>query len=131
MTQFGCLWPEFHCGLRNTGKFAPNMEVIWNYLGVLDNSTHKQNEKCLSGFQDYSPRSSHCYMLISQYAATWENANQFCNLKHGALIMPKNKQQSGMIKNIIHKEKRGIAFWIGLRKRRDHLKHKNTLNVCI
>ena len=38
--------------------------------------------------------------------------------------MPKNKQQSGMIKNMIKKEKRGIAFWIGLRKRKAPLKHR-------
>ena len=104
------------------------MEVIWNYLGVVDNSSHKIGTNCPRGFQDYSRRSRYCYMLISQHAATWENANQFCNLKHGTLIMPKNKQQSAMIKNMIHKEKRGIAFWIGLRKRRAHLIRKSPLD---
>ena len=42
--------------------------------------------------------------------------------------MPKSKEQSDMIKSMILNQKRGIAFWIGLRKNRDYHERKDPLN---
>ena len=55
--------------------------------------------------------SCHCFMLVAWYDATWQNANQFGNLKQSSLIMPHAGKKSDMIKNMIRENKRAILFW--------------------
>lgn len=50
-------------------------------------------------------------MLVAWYDATWQNANQFGNLKQSSLIMPHAGKKSDMIKNMIRENKRAILFW--------------------
>ena len=88
---------------------------------------NKGSNKCPSGFTEYSPISGHCFLIVAKYGATWENANQFCNLKQSSLIMPRTREQSDKIKDMIREEKRAIGFWIGLRKRRMYGKRRNSL----
>ena len=85
-----------------------------------DNNDDFNDTKCAKGFKDYVPTSNFCYMIQSRSAATWENANSFCNLKQGSLIMPKNKEQDDMVKYVTEKQTEGIGFWIGLHKHRRH-----------
>ena len=49
--------------------------------------------------------SCQCFMLVAWYDATWQNANQFGNLKQSSLIMPRAGKKSDMIKNKIMENK--------------------------
>ena len=102
------------------GKFSDGIKEIWDYLGVLDAiDTAKNDGTCSKGFTSFSSQSEYCYLINARYGANWENANRFCNLKQGSLVMPKSKWQKDLIRYMITKNKqRGIGFWIGLRKHR-------------
>ena len=102
------------------GKFSDGIKEIWDYLEVVDAiDTTKNDGTCSNGFTSFSSQSEYCYLINARYGANWENANRFCNLKQGSLVMPKSKWQKDLIRYMITKNKqRGIGFWIGLRKHR-------------
>ena len=107
------------CILHITDNFTENINYILDNLNTVE--AHHDNKKdflCADGFKSYSSLPSNCYMVVAQYGVTWENANQFCNLKESSLIMPQTQEQNHKIKEIIQKNILTIEFWRGFEKNR-------------